>query len=303
MTKRVFQTTALTAALFLAAFSGARAQFMVGQTVGFFINYSNQTGSNLSQTTITVPVPADFTFVSCLGAPCSLNGNTVVWDLGTVLNGQAGTVTLIATITSCASNTFSAGASIHAVSPLLDKLTNTLTGTVACLTDTPTVSPTPTLTATFTPTATPSSTPTLTDTPTVTFTPTITPTPTNSSTPTVTPTPTNSFTPTLSPTVTDTPTVTWTSTPTCASHVWPDPFDPRYAYNGTLKVDCVPAGTLVSFYTLSGELVAQVSESGGMVQWDGSNLKKVPAASGIYFFAFPNGSGPPVHGKFLLKRD
>jgi hypothetical protein len=123
---------------------------------------------------------------------------------------------------------------------------------------------------------------------------TATPTPAISSTPTLTPTVTITSTPTL------TPTVTPTFTPTCVPHVWPDPFNPKYAVLGFLNLSCLPAGANVSFYTVSGELVNSLSESGGIVQWNGRNRSGVLVSSGIYFYVIQAGQTVIQKGKFLV---
>lgn len=143
-------------------------------------------------------------------------------------------------------------------------------------------------------------------TPTVTYTPTPCGWPGDTCTPTATPTitqtytPTQTFTPTNSPTITNSPTWTLSPTPTCFIALWPDPYNPYYAYNGTLKVSCIPPGGMVSIYTVSGELVRQVPETGGLAQWDSRNRFGVPASSGIYFYTVQSGNQVLQIGKFLL---
>jgi hypothetical protein len=164
----------------------------------------------------------------------------------------------------------------------------------SALLSTPASTPTPLSSNTPTPSFTPTATPTLTPTSTPTNTATITPTPSPTFTPTLT------ATTTLTPTPTLTPTVTPTSTPTCQTHLWPDPFNPRYAFEGTLNISCLPPGAVVSFYTVSGERVNQVNETGGMAQWNGTNRQGVPVSTGIYFYVIQNGSNVLGQGKFLV---
>jgi hypothetical protein len=159
---------------------------------------------------------------------------------------------------------------------------------------------------------------TSTPTPTITHTPTITPTPTAthtpcyagglSCTPTITYTPTETFTPTATftatwtPTATPSPTQTMTPTPTPGLHVWPNPFNPFYAQGGVLKVDYLPQGSLVSFYSLSGELVLALGTVGNRVEWNGKNRYGVPVAAGIYYYIVENDGKVLDRGKILLTR-
>jgi hypothetical protein len=156
--------------------------------------------------------------------------------------------------------------------------------------------PTPTKTSTFTPTPTFTITPTLTPTNTPTITATFTPTLTNTSTPTptVTPTITSTFT------ATQTFTLTPSFTPTCETHLWPNPYNPQYAFNNSLKISCLPTGSTVNFYTLSGELVNQANEAGGMAQWKGINTQGLPVSAGIYYYIIQNGTNVLGRGKFLV---
>jgi hypothetical protein len=108
------------------------------------------------------------------------------------------------------------------------------------------------------------------------------------------------LTPTLTATVTVTPTVT--PTPTCQVQAWPNPFNPGFAVLGRFKVDCLPSGALVSFYTLSGELVRSLPEAATRVEWDGRNSLDVPAAPGLYYYVVESGGKALQRGKFILMR-
>ncbi len=157
--------------------------------------------------------------------------------------------------------------------------------TPACIlppTNTPTITPSPTWTATITDTPSPTPTPTESPTATTTFTPTSTPTPS----------PTGTFTPTV--------TVTPTNTPLCQVHLWPNPFIPQYAVNGLLYLSCIPVGSTVSIFTLSGERVVDIPENGGMAQWDGRNQSQVIVSTGIYFYVVHSAGQVFLRGKFLV---
>ncbi len=138
--------------------------------------------------------------------------------------------------------------------------------------------------------ATPTSTPTLTPT----LTPAGTPTPATMSTPTATATPSTS----------PTPQPTATSTPTPAGlHVWPNPFNPQYAVGGALKAYQVPSGATMSLYTLSGEMVDQLTpNSSGYIYWYGANQNGVPVSAGVYYYVIKNGNSTLLSGKLLVAR-
>jgi hypothetical protein len=142
----------------------------------------------------------------------------------------------------------------------------------------------------------PTMTPTATSTPTPVNTPTATISPTVSNTPTITNTPTV----TASPTPTVTPTSTATYTPTCESHVLPNPYNSKYAVSGVLNISCIPAGAMVSLYTVSGERVFSLPGSSGIVQWNGRNQNGVPVSSGIYFYVIQQGTKVLGEGKVLI---
>lgn len=69
-----------------------------------------------------------------------------------------------------------------------------------------------------------------------------------------------------------------------------------------MKIGCVPSGAVAGFYTLSGELVMKVTETGGMIEWDGLNTRGREASSGIYFYLVQTGGQTVQKGKFLLVR-
>lgn len=283
------------ALFFLFSATVARAQYSLGSSVTFFSPYTVGPVNSGCQATVLDALSPDLVYVSCSGAPCSFNSGTVYWNLGTVSPGQSGSVTLITIADTCNSNFITDQKAIDYTSPPVTVYSNTVSFTIACLTNTPTVSPT--LTSTFTTTLSP----TVTGTPTYTFTATLTPTQTNTPTPTLSPTvtdtptftlsPTSTLTPTLtftptytfSPTITSTPTITFTPTSTFTPtvsltptstpvglHLWPNPYNPNYAYNGTLKVYMAPPGAVLSIYTISGELVkTETVDANGWILWDG----------------------------------
>lgn len=171
--------------------------------------------------------------------------------------------------------------------------------------NTPSNTPTNTITNTYTatpsntPTNTPTYTPSNTSTNTATNTPTATPSKTPSNTPTLTPTPTVTNTPTY--TLTPVPTATPTATPP-GLHIWPNPFNPKWAVGGVLKAYMVPTSATMTIYTLSGELVRSslTPDSTGLITWDGKNNKTVWVSDGIYYYVIQNKGSTLATGKILF---
>ena len=106
--------------------------------------------------------------------------------------------------------------------------------------------------------------------------------------------------PTLTPTPTLSPTIT--PTPVCQIKVWPDPYNPQFAHDHKLKMDCLQANDKVSIYTLAGELVQQVLTSGELYEWDGLNREGSPVASGVYFYSVERNGSVVKRDKFILIR-
>jgi hypothetical protein len=128
-------------------------------------------------------------------------------------------------------------------------------------------------------------------------------------TPSATPTATLTLTPTSTATVTETPTHTPTPPPAVPTppglNVWPNPFDPKYAVDGLLKVYKVPEGSSMSLYSLTGELVAhnimEKPYGSGWIYWDGTNNYYVPVSSGIYYYVIlDKGGSTLLKGKLLV---
>ncbi len=256
--------------LFLG-FSSAQAQYNIGDIVIYGPGYlnANPDGYTDSQTTFVTAIPPDLTFISCSGGQsCTLESGQVVWTLGDLPLGASGNVTLVMKVTDCFSNTFVLNSTMYYTVPSGPGTSfgSYITLTVNCVTDTPTISPTPTITPTVTLTPTPTVTNTITNTPTITLTPTITP----------------------------------TFTPVCNIHVWPDPFNPKWAVGGYLKVNCVPTGATASFFTLSGELVQVVQGNNGVALWDGRNRYGNLVASGVYYYLIQVNGVTKGSGKFLV---
>lgn len=242
----------------------------------YFANLQVYSGGSVVNATLTDAVPPGVTYSGASPLPTSGTPNgPLVWNYPALMINQCpvswwGTVACPGP----AINQFTFTDSVLAAPVTSNSVTLTVTG--AC-------NPTPT--ATNTPTSTVSST--------------ATPSPTNTSTftPSLTATPTITFTPTITPTPVDT--ATFTPTPV-GLHVWPNPFDPKYAVGGFLKAYQVPSGSTMSFYTVSGELVRSLSESNGVILWDGRNNNGMEVSTGTYYYVIQSGTTVILTGKILV---
>ncbi|HVM32844.1 MAG TPA: hypothetical protein VMU88_06900 [bacterium] len=286
-----------TTAPILSGCSGGWLQgWQTDETAGtdYFGNLQVYSGGPIINYQITDAVPSGITYQGSSVAPTT-GAPTLGWSFpGTVLSQSAplswwGLVSCPGPI----SNQFSMS-SLTAPTTVSNTVNLTVTG--SCITPTPTMTPTPGPTSTFTPT--------LTVTPTFTQTPTLTPTLSPTFTPTVTQTltPTITLTPTVTPTI---PPPTATDTPVPPILVWPVPFNPKYAVGGTLKISGLLAGDSVGFYTVSGEIVAEVTQSagGGLLTWDGKNKNGHLSSSGIYYYLVQRGKKVLLRGKLLIVND
>ncbi len=126
-------------------------------------------------------------------------------------------------------------------------------------------------------------------------------------TPTATPIINTTFTPTTTSTITftGTPSPTFSPTPTitppCSIQVWPDPYSIQNAYDHALRIGCLPPGTQVCIYDVSGELVNKIASLGDPTEWiGGKNLNGITVSTGIYYYVVQNGQTVLRRGKFLI---
>jgi hypothetical protein len=87
-------------------------------------------------------------------------------------------------------------------------------------------------------------------------------------------------------------------------HLWPNPYNPKYAVDGTLKVYQAPPGAVLSIYTVSGELaVTAEADSQGWIRWDGRNKFGILVSSGIYYYVVRTGDNTLLNGTLLIVRN
>ncbi len=114
-------------------------------------------------------------------------------------------------------------------------------------------------------------------------------------TPTITPTftisPTFTITPSISetPTLTITPTITITPTPFPEGFfvVYPNPYDARKSKDKKIKFLNVKPGSSIFIFTISGEnVIAILSKTNNIVNWDLKNRFGYKVSPGIYYFFY-----------------
>ncbi len=85
-------TTTVTAPLFTVSKSASPDPVFAGQPLVYTIDYANIGTAAATNTVITDTVPLSTTYQSCGGAPCSISGGIVTWQVGSVPENSIGTV-------------------------------------------------------------------------------------------------------------------------------------------------------------------------------------------------------------------
>ena len=67
-----------------------------------------------------------------------------------------------------------------------------------------------------------------------------------------------------------------------------------------MKVGNLEPRDVVSFYTFSAELVAKLTATSTILEWDGHNQFGLGISSGIYLYAVQRGDKVVKVGKFLV---
>ena len=83
---------------------------------------------------------------------------------------------------------------------------------------------------------------------------------------------------------------------------YPNPFNPNTAVEGKLKFENVVPGSLITIYTLSGEVVTSLNaKERVVVKWDCTNRYGSLVSSGIYFYIIHNIHTNSMHkGKIFV---
>ncbi len=85
-------TTSVTAPLFTVSKSASPDPVFVGHPVVYTIAYANVGTAGATNGVITDEVPLSTTYQSCSGAPCSMSGGLVTWQLGDIPENSNGIV-------------------------------------------------------------------------------------------------------------------------------------------------------------------------------------------------------------------
>jgi len=88
--------------------------------------------------------------------------------------------------------------------------------------------------------------------------------------------------------------------------VYPMPYKPASAFEGTLKFTNMPLGTTVRIFTVDGHLVRTLDTTSfsdiGNVTWDGTNESGEDVVSGVYFYVLTADNVGTKRGKLVVLR-
>jgi uncharacterized repeat protein (TIGR01451 family) len=88
-------------------------------------------------------------------------------------------------------------------------------------------------------------------------------------------------------------------------NVWPNPFNPTYAWDHELRASVVPAGGQMFIFSVSGELVwnSQPLQTAGEIDWYGKNNKDILVSTGTYYYVIQQNGKNLLVGKLLVLMD
>jgi len=83
--------------------------------------------------------------------------------------------------------------------------------------------------------------------------------------------------------------------------VYPNPYSPTKAYNGTLKFDFMPPNSTVEIYDIQGYKVKEFDGVSGRIEWNGTNMNGEKCAAGIYMYIVTTGAGKYTGKIYIIK--
>jgi hypothetical protein len=101
-------------------------------------------------------------------------------------------------------------------------------------------------------------------------------------------------------TMTITPTLTPLVLPTGEPILFPNPYCPRTALNGTLNIINLLPGSQVYIYSISGEAVANIKTQSTAIYWSGKNNNNSPVSPGIYYYMIISPSNSKTLGRLFI---
>jgi uncharacterized repeat protein (TIGR01451 family) len=85
---------------------------------------------------------------------------------------------------------------------------------------------------------------------------------------------------------------------------FPNPFNPDRAKDGLLKFINVTPGSLITIYTVSGEMVASIDCKVIRAEWNGKNNRGSRVSPGVYFYIIKNlETGKARRGKIFIVKN
>lgn len=84
--------------------------------------------------------------------------------------------------------------------------------------------------------------------------------------------------------------------------VYPNPYRPGSAVNGTLKFSGLNSTDKIRLFTITGEKVFEKSGVSGRWEWDGKNDEGGAVVTGVYLWMINRDNGEKFTGKLFIVR-
>ncbi len=86
--------------------------------------------------------------------------------------------------------------------------------------------------------------------------------------------------------------------------IYPNPFNPETAVDGVMKFANMPGQSVITIYTLTGEIVMNFYSKNSVVTWNGKNTNSRPVSPGVYYYVIrlKNSTGTLTGKIFVVKQ-
>ena len=86
--------------------------------------------------------------------------------------------------------------------------------------------------------------------------------------------------------------------------IYPNPFNPAAAVGGVMRFANMPGQSVITIYTLSGEIVMNFYSKNSVVTWNGKNTNSRQVSPGVYYYVIKlkNSAGSLTGKIFVIKQ-